>query len=96
MPKYFILAFKPVELRGFIHAKTMAEARQKALDSWQIYDTSDNTITAGSIDPAVSVPIISESDKNINIIHIEDENGYKHRRGIEVPKWKIDGKRYDF
>ncbi len=67
--KYHILATKSVELRGSIQARTLEQAEQKAKDHWQIYDTSENTITAGTSEQGGATPVISEHPRPLRIIH---------------------------
>jgi hypothetical protein len=92
MDKFFILATKRVELRGFIRAENLESANQKVRDYWQIYDTSHNTITVGTAEPGGEVPIISEFDEMIKILHIEDDTGCKHPKGIKLTKMQREGK----
>jgi hypothetical protein len=92
MRKFFILATKRVELRGFVQAEDLKSAKEKVKDYWQIYDTPHNTITVGTAEPNGEVPIVSEFDEMIKILHIEDDAGCKHPRGNELTRLQKEGK----
>ena len=92
MPKFFILAFKKVELRGIIVAKDAQEARDKMKEYWQMFDTSNNTVTATTMEPGGEHPILSEAPGTIKITHIEEEDGTKHTRGRILTKLQKEGK----
>jgi len=89
--KFFILAFKKVELRGIIVAKDAQEARDKMKEYWQMFDTNKNSVTAETMEPGGEHPILSEAPGTIQISYIEEEDGTKHRKGI-LTKLQKEGK----
>ena len=92
MPKFFILAFKKVELRGTIIAKDVAAAKAKMQTYWQIFDTNSNTITAETMEKDGEHPILSEAPGVIQVTHIEEEDGTVHPRGKIRTKLQKEGK----
>lgn len=84
--RYFVLALKQIELRGYVYAESHSDAMQKARDLWYIHDDKDNTIRSGTANTAYTMPpFISETDKSIRILHVEDIESDKKVKKVKCP-----------
>jgi len=79
MAKFFVLATKTVELRGFVTAATPEKAKIIAEENWHIYDHPEMAaVLGGTSQMHAAPPIIAEHQAKIKILHIdkmEDKNG---------------------
>jgi hypothetical protein len=71
--KFFILATKRIEVRGYIYAHNEKHAAEKVRSCWHIHDVGNNEVSAHSSSTSSldTPPTIGEFEAPIQILHIE-------------------------